>query len=327
MRALPRHVTGTVVEDADTVVRLLSPFAGTPVDSAVITRHELLGLPSRPDAGVSYYYSALPFNWSDNDWSTVYAALAASPVPVVLSVARAADAGPGPVRADAADPGHLLRMAGPRGRDARRPVLQGAAVRPRRVRRGRGEGLPRLLPADSPRRRSRCGSRCPPRSTCRRASSRPSPTPSRRRGTPTASSSTSAPPPPTTMRRPASVAERRLAEYNLNVINFGMLTGRPEIWSRPDPPDPQLAMLSVLGDARDAACAFRFPIAADGIVPGFRVRRGQFRQVAAKAPDGPVIRIGKVAGTDKDIAVSLRSLTKHALIAGSAWQRQDQHRG
>ncbi len=119
------------------------------------------------------------------------------------------------------------------------------------------------------------------------------------------------------MRRPASVAERRLAEYNLNVINFGMLTGRPEIWGRQDPPDPQLAMLSVLGDARDAGCAFRFPIAVDGVVPGFRVRRGQFGQAEAYQAAGQVIRLGKVAGTGRDVALPLRSLTRHALIAGS----------
>src|SRR6202008_2012529 len=70
--AVPRPVTATLVEDRDEVARMLSPFAGASVDSAVITRHEMIGLPSRPDAGVSYYYSAAPFNWSDNDWSAVY---------------------------------------------------------------------------------------------------------------------------------------------------------------------------------------------------------------------------------------------------------------
>ena len=120
------------------------------------------------------------------------------------------------------------------------------------------------------------------------------------------------------VRRPASVAERRLAEYNLNVINFGMLTGRQEIWGRQDPPDPQLAMLGVLGDARDASCAFRFPIAVDGIVPGFPVRRGLFGEATAYQLTGQVIRLGRASGTSRDVAVPLRSLTRHALIAGSS---------
>ena len=99
-----------------------------------------------------------------------------------------------------------------------------------------------------------------------------------------------------------------------------MLTGRPEIWGRQDPPDPQLAMLGVLGDARDASCAFRFPIAVDGAVPGFAgfpVRRGLFGQAAAYQLTGQVIRLGQASGTSKDVAVPLRSLTRHALIAGS----------
>ena len=315
--ALPRHVTGTVVEDADTVVRLLSPFAGTPVDSAVITRHELLGLPSRPDAGVSYYYSALPFNWSDNDWSTVYAALAASPVPVVLSVAVL----PIPVPAQFAQT--LLTLATFYGWLAREGEMPGGLY-------SRGQRFaPEPFAVDAEKAFHDYSGRLSQQAFALRIQvSAAKHLPPGIVETIADAISPAAPADrflehqrPVSaydVRRPASVAERRLAEYNLNVINFGMLTGRPEIWSRPDPPDPQLAMLSVLGDARDAACAFRFPIAADGIVPGIRVRRGHLRQVAAKAPDGPVIRIGKVTGTDQDTAVSLRSLTRHALIAGSA---------
>jgi hypothetical protein len=97
-----------------------------------------------------------------------------------------------------------------------------------------------------------------------------------------------------------------------------MLTGRQEIWGRQDPPDPQLALLGVLGDARDASCAFRFPIAVDGTVPGFPVRRGLFGAAAAYQLTGQVIRLGKASGTSRDVAIPLRSLTRHALIAGSA---------
>jgi hypothetical protein len=79
-------------------------------------------------------------------------------------------------------------------------------------------------------------------------------------------------------------------------------------------------MLSVLGDARDASCAFRFPIAVDGTVPGFAgfpVRRGLFGEAAAYQLTGQVIRLGRASGTSGDVAVPLRSLTRHALIAGS----------
>ncbi|MGH3281107.1 MAG: hypothetical protein ACRDNW_18500, partial [Trebonia sp.] len=315
--AMPRHVTATAVEDAGEVARLLSPFGGTPADSAVITRRELIGLPSRPDAGVSYYYSAVPFNWSAGDWSAVYSALAASPVPVVLSVAAV------PMKVPPQFAQTLVTLAtfyGRLARDAEAPS-------------GRYPGRQRLAPDafavdaeeafhDFSRRLSQkafalriqvsAARRLPPGivETVAGAISPPEPAgsdPEHQRNASTYD-----------VRRPASVAERRLAEYNLNVINVGMLTGRPEIWSRPDPPDPQLAMLSVLGDARDAACSFRFPVAVDGFAGGFLVRRGLPAQDGAGQAGGPVLRIGKVSGSGADLTIPLRSLVRHALIAGSA---------
>jgi hypothetical protein len=315
--AIPRHVTASLVDDADAVARLLTPFPKTAVDCAVITRHERIGMPSRPDAGVSYYYSAVPFNWSDNDWSAVYAALAASPVPVVLSVAVL------PMQVPAQFAQTLLTLATFYGRLAREGETPGGLYHSKQ----------RLAPDafavdaekvfhDFSRRLAQkafalriqvsAAGQLPPglAETIAGAIS-----PAERSGSflehQRAASAYD-------VRRPASVPERRLAEYNLSVVNFGMLTGRPEIWGRPDPPDPQLQMLSVLGDARDAACAFRFPIAADGIVPGFRVRRGQFGSAEAYQAKGEsVIRLGQVSGTGREITLALRALTKHTLIAGS----------
>ena len=87
--SLPRHVTGAPVPDEAAVRALLMPFADGAAESAMITRHELIGKPSRPDAQVSYYFSAVPFNWADSDWSAVYAALAACSSPLVVSAATA----------------------------------------------------------------------------------------------------------------------------------------------------------------------------------------------------------------------------------------------
>lgn len=314
--AVPRHVTASLVDDAAAVARLLSPFGGAQVDSAVVTRHELIGLPSRPDAGVSYYYSAVPFNWSDNDWSAVYAALEASPVPVVVSVAVL------PMQVPPQFAQTLLTLATYYGRLARDGETQAGLYH------GRQRLAPDAFAVDAEKTFHDFSRRLSQKAFALRIQvSAPKQLPpgiveaiagaispaERSGGFLEHQRAASA----YDVRRPASVAERRLAEYNLSVVNFGMLTGRPEIWNRQDPPDPQLAMLSVLGDARDAACAFRFPIAADGIVPGFRVRRGQFGQAEAYQADGQAIRLGKVSGSIRDIAVPLRSLTKHALIAGS----------
>ena len=72
----------------------------------------------------------------------------------------------------------------------------------------------------------------------------------------------------------------------------------------------------VLGDARDASCAFRLPVAVDGTVPGFRVRRGHFGPEVVPHVDLPSIRVGQI-GRGRAVNFAVRSLTKHALIAGS----------
>ena len=314
--AVPRHLTASPVEDADTVARLLSPFAGASADSAVIARHELIAAPSRPDAGVSYYYSAVPFNLSGNDWSAVYSALAASRVPVVLSVAVL----PMPVPPQFAQT--LLTLANYYGRLAREGEQETGPYRGRRL-------APDAFAVEAEKTFHDFSRRLSKKAFALRiqvSAARQLPpgiveavadavSPAQAGGFPEHQRAAAC-----EVRRPASVAERRLAEYNLNVINLAMLTGRPEIWGRQDPPDPQLAMLGVLGDARDASCAFRFPIAVDGTVPGFPgfpVRRGLFGQAAAYQLTGQVIRLGQASGTSRDVAVPLRSLTRHALIAGS----------
>jgi hypothetical protein len=315
--AVPRHLTASPVEDADAVARLLSPFAGASADSAVIARHELIAAPSRPDAGVSYYYSAVPFNLSGSDWSAVYSALAASRVPVVLSVAVL----PMPVPPQFAQT--LLTLANYYGRLAREGEQETGPYR------GRARLAPDAFAVDAEKTFHDFSRRLSKKAFGLRiqvSAARQLPpgiveavadavSPAQAGGFPEHQRAAAC-----EVRRPGSVAERRLAEYNLNVINLAMLTGRQEIWGRQDPPDPQLAMLGVLGDARDASCAFRFPIAVDGTVPGlpgFPVRRGLFGEAAAYQLTGQVIRLGRASGTSRDVAVPLRSLTRHALIAGS----------
>lgn len=314
--AMPRHVAATQVEDGAAVAKLLAPFPAGAVDSAVITRRELIGAPSRPDAGVAYYYSAAPFACSGSDWSPVYSALAASQVPLVVSVAVL------PMQVPASFSQMLQSLAAFYGRLAREEQQDGGlyyygrqplAPDPFAVDAGRTfKDFHRRLAqkAFALRIQVSAARQLPPgiAETVAAAIS-----PADRNGGSREQQAAAC-----EVRRPASVAERRLAEYNLNVINFGPLTGRQEIWGRHDPPDPQLAMLSVLGDTRDACCAFRFPVAADGTVPGFRVRRPPCGQIAAFRATGKAIRLGKVTGTSRDAAVPLESLAGHALITGSA---------
>lgn len=314
--SLPRHVNGTVVSDEATIGGLLQPF-GPGVDSALITRRELLGAPSRPDAKVDYYFSVVPFNWVESDWSALYSALSACPGPVVLSVAvlpmqvppefgqelrdRATEFGRlaredqkpagiylGPVKIA---PDAFAVDAEPAFLDFSRRLEQKAfALRiqvsaPGGLQPGIVETVAAAIsPADQAR-----GNFLEQQ----RASSAYE------------------------VRRPASEAERQIAEWNLHAVDIAMLPGRPEIWRRPNPPRPTLQMLSVIGDARDAACAFRLPIAVDGVVPGFRVRRGRFGQEEGYRQAVPAIRIGTLPGSTSPVELPVRSLSKHALVVGS----------
>ena len=315
--SLPRHVTGTPVLDEAAIRALLMPFADGAVDSAMITRHELIGQPSRADAQVPYYFSAVPFSWTDSDWSAVYAALAACSSPLVVSAAVL------PMQIPASFGQKLLGLATFYGRLAREDEQESGLYF------GRQKLAPDAFAVDAERTFRDFSRRLSQKAFALRiqvAADGGLPA-----GIVEMIAAAISPPDPAggshlerersasayEVRRPANAEQRRLAERNLATLDFALLPGRPEIWARPDPPDPQLKLLSVIGDARDASCAFRLPVAVDGIVPGFRVRRGHFGHAEAFQVAGPSIRIGQIAGSDRLVTLPVRSLTKHALLAGS----------
>ena len=304
--SLPRHVTGTPVVDDAAVATLLEPLGPDgAADCALITRHELLGFPSRPDAGVGYYFSAVPFTWADNDWSGVYAALSAGTAPVVVSSAI------WPVMTPPAFGQELLTLATFYGRLAREDEREGGlyldAERTFRdfARRFSQKALVQRIQVAT------AGRLAPGIAATVAAAISPADprdgTELERERAATAYE----------VRRPETAEQRRLAHWNLAAVDFGLLPGRAEIWARPDPPAPQLQLLSVIGDARDASCAFRLPVAVDGTVPGFRVRRGYFSNEEAFRTTAPSIRIGQLAGSGRAVTFPVHALTKHALIAGS----------
>jgi hypothetical protein len=316
--ALPPHVVGTPVQDRADVMRLLTPFpAGVAIDSALITRHELFGLPSRPDAKVSYYYSAVPFNWTDDDWSAVYSALTAAAVPLIVSVAVL------PLEVPASFGQTLLALATFYGRLAREDQLEGGLYY------GRQKLAPDAFAVDAERTFRDFARRLSQKAFAIRIQvSAPGQLP---HGVVETIASAISPADPDSgshlerertasaheVRRPVTPSQRKATEINLHLIDFGLLPGRAEIWGRSDAPDPQMALLSVLGDTRDACCAFRLPVAVDGTVPGFRVRRGRFGHAEALGTSGPSIRLGKLTDTDREVLLPLRSFTKHVLLAGS----------
>ena len=119
------------------------------------------------------------------------------------------------------------------------------------------------------------------------------------------------------IRTPVSAEEELLARWNLEAIDFILLPGKAEIWSRSDPPAAQLRALCVLADAKDASSAFRLPAAVDGTLPGFRVRKGQLGHSEAYQVQGATVTIGLLQDSQQALQLPLNSITKHALFAGS----------
>lgn len=315
---LPRHLTGSLIDDGDELLGWLSPFTPTTrVDAVMVTRREVTAIPSRPDTKVAYYFSVVPFGWSETDWTSVYAALSASRVAVVLSVALL------PVDLPASFTSRLERVATHYGRLAKEDRLQGGLYH--------GERLipPDAFAVDAERAWRDYARRYSDRAFVMRiqiaaegalpagvveavagaiaAGDREQP--SHLEGDRSAAAYE--------IRRAGSEFEQRLARWNLDALDVALLDGRPGIWRRADPPSADLAALCVIADARDAASAFRMPIAIDGTVPGFKVRRGHFGHAESSVPSGPAIRVGYIPGTEDAIAMPLDDLTKHALVAGS----------
>lgn len=318
LASLPRHVIGSAIEETGEIVEWLSPFRpDAEIDAAMVTRREVTGKPQRPDAKVAYYFSVVPFSWVEADWTNLYSALSASPVPLVVSVALL------PTEMPSAYTSLLEQTATYYGRLAKEDRLQGGlyfgertippdafAIDAERVFRdyarrysGRVFAMRIEVAAEG---------RLPAgiaESLAATVSPGDSDELSPYKGERAASSYE--------IRRAGSDYERQLARWDLETLDVRLFDGSAEIWGRPDPPPPRLASLCTLGDARDTSCAFRLPVAVDGTVPGFKVRRGEFGHVESTGSDGPAIQLGQLPGRDDSISLPIKALTKHALVAGS----------
>jgi hypothetical protein len=315
--ALPRHVTGAAIDDQAELAALLRPFGpADPVASAVITKSEVLGSPKRPDAKVGYYFSVLPFNWIETDWTQLYAMLASARSRVVISVGLL------PVPVPPAFSELMQRMATFYGRLARPDIRQGGLYF------GQQTLPPDAFAVDAERVFSDYARRYLGRAFAMRI--QVSAVSSLPRGLVEILGSLVSPADAGAgshldrervtaayqVRLPHSPSEQQLARWNLEALDFILLPGESQIWHRPDPPAPELRSLCVLADAKDASCAFRLPAAVDGTLPGFRVRRGGFGQEETLHGEGPSVRLGRLS-TGGEVRVSVSSLTQHTLVAGT----------
>ena len=285
--SLPPHLTASPIDDPDELTQWLAPLdfrAG--VQAALLTRREMTAIPQRPDARVAYYFSVAPFSEPDGDWTGAYGQLSRSPVPLVVSVALLPVALPGSQRS------LLERYATFYGRMAREDRLPGGLYQAGRL------APPDPFAVDAEPLFREYARRYAGRVFIMRIE-----VAAERVLAPEVVSSLAA----TIDHRSGGCEircarteyERALARWNLEALDVCMFEGDPRIWARSDPPPPEMSSLCVIGDARDAACAFRLPIAVDGTIPGLRVSLGELDPAATAAP-GPGGREG--AGIPPELA-------------------------
>ncbi len=314
--SLPKSLVASVIDDPCEVRRRLDVHQDTPrLEAAVITKREVIGQPSRPDAGRDWYFSVVPFSWLDVDWTSVYRLLSASSEPLTISV------GLFPTALPAWFSTELSRIATYYGRLAREDEQPGGLYfGPRRL-------PPDAFAVDAQRVFAEYLQRCSETAYVFRvlvAAPRLDAGVAEALGAAIAPADAGA---GTHLQSRAGATHdvrwltgaggEHVARWNLAALDCYPAPGRPEIWGRRDRLPPHLEVLSVLGDATEAACAFRFPVAVDGVVPGFRVRRGQFGHAESTTPTGASVTVGQLAGTNLSLCLPLASLTKHALVAGS----------
>jgi hypothetical protein len=309
--AMPGHIVCNEL-DGESLEEWLKPFGDSELNGAFLTRRELLGTPNRPDAGVAYYFSVLPITDKDTEWNSLYSVLSGATSPLVASVAVM------PIALPASFSQRLEQMATYYKRLSSSQD-QGAGVYA-----GRQQLAPDAFAVAAEPVFSDLSRRLVERAfMVRMIVASPEPLPP---GASASFASSVSPPEKQGSDRgahtlqvtdAADAALRQLLRWDLETVDICHGVGRVDVWERPDPPSADLRLLSTLADATDAARAFRFPIAVEGSIPGFRVERGQFGHSEVVDDGGPGITIGDLEGSDRPFKIPLKSLTKHALVAGS----------
>lgn len=295
LRCAPDHVVLKLSTAAELAL-LLDPLRGAPgpAHAAFVTREEVTARPVRPDVRtqISYHYSVLPWTFPYTDWAPVYRQLSRTTQPLVLSVALM------PLQTDPELGVWLDTYA----------TSYGLWATP-----GRWEGVlysgaralaPETFAVDAAPTFADYANRL--RTQCfavRILLASPEPLPS---GLARAVGATIA-----ATRNATSGRDERggasgfalrdhdapgLAAWDLEAVDVCTPGGDGAIWGHPYPPPSPLADLPILCDARDAACAFRLPIAHAGDLPGVRVRHRGRGHVPRSADAPPRTATGSAAG-------------------------------
>lgn len=318
--ALPRHVHAREILDAHEVHRYLTPFPPAPGGLAEIRKRIRAGVPQRPDAGVAYYLAVEPFTAAAPSWEPLWAALAAAPHPVLLSVALQPYAPGEPVARELHTLATQYGRLATTGRTADGLFSQGVQL------------APDTFAVDAARLYSDAARRYTGRAFRSRVTvASPAPLGD---GLLELIAATISPPPharddsalTSTFQGPAHVVvrpsppEASTAWANVSTLELtpwdAGYTGR-----LPVPVPGVIRLLADLVDAREAGAAWRLPLAVHGHLPGFPVRRPGMALEADYRPTGPQVRLGDQLVADRvagPLGVALADLTRHALFVGTS---------
>jgi hypothetical protein len=316
LASLPSHLRARDIDDSAALASVLDPFGEQTVQAALISKRELLGTPTRPDAAARYYFSVAPFNSVEAEWNSLYRALSDSGDPLVVAVGLFPIATPAELSASiAAKATYYSRLArederqgglyyGPQKLPADAFAVEAEQVFHEYLRRCAQTAYVLRIQVTGPRLSTAIveavGSTISPPHTA--AGSHHD---TKRVGS------------PYQVRWLVGEQGERVARWNLAALDCYPDPDPGEIWRRLDRPEAPLRLLTNLCDASEAACAFRLPVALDGLVPGFAVRRGQFGHSEAYQVEGPSVALGQLAAGGPALRIPLLALTKHALVAGS----------
>lgn len=320
LAALPRHVHATPVEDPAEVARLLTPFTPDPVTGvAEIRKRYRTGVPNRPDAGVRYYLSPQPFTASAPPWDALWRALAEHAHPVMLTIGLEPyvvpdDLGPllhtiatqyGRLGTQGQVPDGLWSPGAQLAPDAF--AVDASRVYADAARRYTGRAFRMRVALASP---------APlPESLAELVGATVSP-PERAREEGVLTETFTGP--AHSVAWPGS-GELPAAWQGLTTLEQARWGG-DHCWRLPEPLSPQLRLLAELVDAREAGSAFRLPLAVNGHMTGFPVRRPGLAGETAYRADGPAVTLGRQLVHDRPagpLGIGLDDLTRHALFVGT----------
>lgn len=86
LAAIPSHVFAEPLTDPSDVARVLMPWTPHPEGMVAIRKRRLYATPQRPDARVPYYFAVQPWPWTPRPWTQLLQTLAEYSEPVMLSV-------------------------------------------------------------------------------------------------------------------------------------------------------------------------------------------------------------------------------------------------